>query len=200
MRTVDRRRQNRHCPTRKHAPVRGGAGPPRTGHEGARGLRVQGVGAVRATTHARGGACTTATRCPAVSADSVDARRLSRTFAFGGIVSVTVLYVAFFVPSRIVSCSPLTDCTKPRSTVTVVKPVLVATTTFAWTARRSSTRALIRSPRGCVVFAAVDDDEAVPVVEVPLLAAPAVAIALPAAPIATQAADTVTSFRCLRPL
>jgi hypothetical protein len=69
------------------------------------GLRTDAVqdDALRAITRVRFGACTTATLWPGVTWDSAAVRPLSRTLALVGMVSVTVLYVAFLVPSRIVS-------------------------------------------------------------------------------------------------
>src|ERR1700728_3353604 len=94
--------------------------------------------ALRAITQVRCGPWSTPTRWPAVSWESEALWPLSRTLALVGIVSVTVLYVAFLVPSRIVSCWPLTDWTKPRLKLTVAKPFLVAMTASPWTARRTS--------------------------------------------------------------
>ncbi len=106
--------------------------------------------------------------------------RLSRTFAFEGSSASRSCRWPSCVPSldrQLLSAHRLHEAAVKSSTVSM--PLFVATTTSALhRAPLSSARACVRRARA--LFAAVD------VVVVPPLAAPAVAIALPAAPIVTQ--------------
>src|ERR1700730_11952687 len=131
------------------------------------------------------GFCRTVTSSPAFRSASCAFSSLRRIVAPEGIVSVTVLYVAVFVPSVIVSLSPDSEEKLPRSIVMVSKPPLLLGTTASEctggpAASASGPAPKPRNPCRCAKFAApgVREEDA----EVP---------AIPAAPPATaQSAPT----------